>query len=79
MKFGMIILHQNIKTIQKYVIWILTVLSFVWKRKIFTRILEMMLKNGFTNYDKNDERPLPKGMNKKKVIELMKDDLERLW
>ena len=38
----------------------------------------MMLKNDFTNYNKNDERPLPKGMNKKIVIELMKDDLERL-
>ena len=42
------------------------------------RKLEMVLKNGFTNYNKNDERPLPKCMNKK-VIELMKDDLERLW
>ena len=41
------------------------------------RKLEMVLKNSFTNYNKNDERPLPKCMNKK-VIELMKDDLERL-
>ena len=78
MKFGMIILNQNIKTMQKYVIWILTVLLFVWKPKSFMRKLEMVLKNGFTNYNKNDERPLPKCMNKK-VIELMKDDLERLW
>ena len=34
MNFGMIILHQSIKTMQNYVIWILTAL-FGLKLKIF--------------------------------------------
>ena len=34
-KFGMIILNQNIKIMQNYVIWILTALLFILKLKIF--------------------------------------------
>ena len=44
MNFGMIILNQNIKTMQKYVIWILTALLIILNLKIFIKILQMMLK-----------------------------------
>ena len=44
MNFVMIILNQNIKTMQNYVTWILTALLFILKRKIFIKILQMMLK-----------------------------------
>ena len=44
MNFGMIILNQNIKTMQNYVTWILTALLVKLKLKIFIKILQMMLK-----------------------------------
>ena len=41
----MTILNQSIKKkMQNYVIWILTALLFILKLKVFTEILEMMLK-----------------------------------
>ena len=46
MNFGMIILNQNIKTMQSYAIWILTALLFILKPKIFIKILhQIMIKN----------------------------------
>ena len=44
MDIGMTILNQNIKTIQNYIIWILTPLLFISKLKIFIKILQVMLK-----------------------------------
>ena len=35
MNFGMIILNQSIKTMQNYVVWILTSLLFTLRLKIF--------------------------------------------
>ena len=40
----MIVLNQNIKTMQNYVMWILKALLFMLKLKIFKKILQMMLK-----------------------------------
>ena len=39
----MIILNQNIKTIQNYVIWILTDLLFILKLNFFIKTLQMKL------------------------------------
>ena len=63
----MITLKRNIKTMQKYVICILSALLFKLKVNIFMKILPIILKKCFdtSNYNKNDNRPLPKGMNKK--------------
>ena len=44
MHIGMTILNQNIKTIQNYIIWILTPLLFILKLKIFVKILQVMFK-----------------------------------
>ena len=44
MNFGMIILNENIKTMQNYVIRILTALFFILKLRIFKKILQKMLK-----------------------------------
>ena len=44
MNFDIIILNQNIKTMQEYVMWILTALLFILKLNIFIWILQMMLK-----------------------------------
>ena len=59
MNFGMITLNQSIngvalngvvlKTEQNYVTWILTVLLFILKLKIFIMKLLMMLKNDLTH------------------------------
>ena len=38
-EFGMIILNQDIKTMQNYVIWILAAVLFILKLKIFLKIL----------------------------------------
>ena len=46
MNFGIIKLNQNIKPKQNYVTWILAALLFILKLKIFTKILEIMLRNG---------------------------------
>ena len=74
MNFGKIILNQNIKAMQNYVIRILTALLFILKLKIFVKILLMMLKNDMIDqiiklidhYQKDSI---------KKVIGLMKDEL----
>ena len=50
----MIILNQNIKTMQNYVLWILTALLFMLKLKIFAKILQMMLKKDDTSDCKVD-------------------------
>ena len=71
MNFGMIILNQSIKKKQSYVTWILTALLFVSKLRIFTKILLKILIN---DYDKNDNRPLPIGINKK-LIGMFMDEL----
>ena len=44
MNFGRIILNENIKTMQNYVIRILTALFFILKLRIFKKILQKMLK-----------------------------------
>ena len=69
MNFGMIILNQNIKTTQNYVILILTAL----KTDDFYKDIADDVKNRYdtSNYE---VRPLPKGLNTK-VIDLMKDEL----
>ena len=46
MNSGKILLNQNIKTMQNYVIWIMTALLFRLKQEIFTKILGMTFKNG---------------------------------
>ena len=45
MKFGMIILNQNIKTVQNYATWVLTALLFMSKPKMFMKTLLIILKN----------------------------------
>ena len=67
MNFGMIILNQNIKAMQNYAIWILTVLLFILKPNIFIKILHCRW-----NYEA--DRPLPKGICKK-VVGLINDEL----
>ena len=47
--FGMIILSQSITTKQNYAIWILIVLLFMLKLKIFSKILQRTLINGLTH------------------------------
>ena len=76
MNFGMIIINQNIKTMQGYFVWILTALLFTLKLKIFIEIMITILKKWFdtSNYSEDDKRPLPRGMNKKVTVS-MKDEL----
>ena len=74
MNFGMIILNQNIKTMQNYVILILTALLFILKLKIFYKDIADDVKNRFDTSSYEVDRPLPKGMNKK-VKGLIKDKL----
>ena len=61
---------------QNYVTWTLTALLFILKLKIFIKTLQTMLKNDLPhkNYSEDDDRPLPRGINKK-VIGLFKDEL----
>ena len=44
MNFSMIILNQNIKTMQHCLIWILAALFFILKLNNFINILQTMLK-----------------------------------
>ena len=46
MNVGMIILSQSMEAKQNYVIRILIALLFILKLKIFTKILQMLLKDG---------------------------------
>ena len=45
MNIGMIILNQNIRTIESYAIWMLTASLFISKPKISIKIFQMILKN----------------------------------
>ena len=76
MNFGMIIINQNIKTMQDYFVWILTALLFILKLEIFIEIMITILKKWFdtSNSSEDDKRPLPRGMNKKVTVS-MKDEL----
>ena len=66
MNFDMIILNQNIKTMQNYVIWTLTALLFILKLKNFINIvIANDAKNKYDTSNYEVDRPLPKGMNKK--------------
>ena len=61
MNFGMIVLSQNIKTMQNYVIWILTALLFILKLKIFIKMFHKDdVKNRYDISDYEVDRPLPK-------------------
>ena len=44
MNFCMIILNQNMTTMQNYATWILALLLLILKLKIFMKILQIMLK-----------------------------------
>ena len=44
MNFGMIKLNKSMSKIQNYVTWIQAALLFIFKLKIFVKILQMMLK-----------------------------------
>ena len=66
MNFDMIILNQNIKTMQSYVIWTLTALLFILKLKNFINIvIANDAKNKYDTSNYEVDRSLPKGMNKK--------------
>ena len=47
--YGMTILNQNITKEHNYVMWIRIVLLFIFLPKIFSKILQKMLKNGLTH------------------------------
>ena len=69
----MIIFNQNIKTIQKYIIWILTAFIHTKTEDFHKDIADDAEKRYDTsNYEVH--RPLPQEMNKK-VIGLTKDEL----
>ena len=72
----MIILDQNIKKKQNYATWILTVLLFISKPKIFSEDVADDVEKWFdnSNYDEDDKRLLPIGKNKK-AIGPFKDEL----
>ena len=74
MNFGMIISNQNMETEQNYVILILIVSLFILKLKIFNFANDVKRWFDTSNLNKNDERPLPIGKNKK-VIGLFKFEL----
>ena len=76
MNFGMIMLNQSINIIQNYSIWILTLLLFIYKTKDFYKDIADDVEKWFdtSNYDDDVDRPLSKGMNKKK-IGFFKDEL----
>ena len=63
MNFGMIILNQNIKTTQNYVILILTAL----KTDDFYKDIADDVKNRYDTSNYEVDRPLPKEMNKKSL------------
>ena len=69
MNFVMLILNQNIKTMQNLVTWILTALLFILKRKIFMKMLQMMLKKKMIH----QIMTLIDHFQQKRIIRLMKD------
>ena len=77
MNIGMIILKQGIKTMQNYVIWILTALFIQIRTKDFDKnFAEYGKKKRFDTSNYEADKPLPKGMNKK-VIGLLKEKTRR--
>ena len=78
MDFGMITLNQSMELEQSYVTLILTVTDTVIyiKTEDFYEDIVNDVEIWFdtSNYDVNDERPLPIGKNKK-VVGLFKDEL----
>ena len=80
MDFGMTILNQSTKTKQNYATWILIVLFLIQKSdsEYFFEDINNDVQRCFdtSNYEQNDKRPLPMGMNKK-VIGMFKDELGR--
>ena len=73
MNFGMIILKQGIKTMQNYIIWILTALIIQIRTKDFDKDFADYgkKKKRFDTSNYEVDKPLPKEMNKK-VIGLLK-------
>ena len=72
MNFCMIILNQNIKTMQNYATWILALLLFILKQKIFMKILQTEdiannVEKRFNTSNYEGDGPLPKGKNKKRL------------
>ena len=57
MNFGIIILNWNIKTKQNYATWILIVLLFILKLKIFMKVIANDVEKWFdtSNYDEDDK------------------------
>ena len=55
MNFGMIILNQNIKTMQNYATWILTASLFILKLKIFIKISYQyhIISKSYQNHNKD--------------------------
>ena len=82
MNFGMIMLNQCTNTKQNYATWILIVFLLIFLLNIFTLYFYLFkdINNDAerwfdtSNYDENDERPVPIGMNKK-VVGMFKDEL----
>ena len=76
MNFGMTILSQNIKTAQNYATWILIAFVIHIFIEDFFEEIANDVERWFdtSNYDKNDKRPPPMGMNKK-VIGLFENEL----
>ena len=76
MNFDMTILSQSTMIKQDYAIWILIVSLLILKQDFYKDIADDVEKWFDTsNYDKNDKRPLPIGINKK-VLGKFKDELE---
>ena len=76
MNFGMIILNQNIKTMQNCYMDTHNFIVHIKAKKFYEDIADDVVKWFDTSiYREDDKRPLPRGMNKK-VIELMKDNQE---
>ena len=73
----MIILNQSMRTMQHYVIWILTLLFIIHiKTEDFYKDIVDDVEKWFdtSNYSEDDNRPSPRRMNKK-VIGLLNDEL----
>ena len=57
MNFGMVILNQNIKTMQNYVIWILTTINQIKTRDVYEDIADDVEKR-FNKSNHEADRPL---------------------
>ena len=69
MSFGIIVLNQNIKTMQNYVTWKLT-----WTLADVYKDIADDVKKIYDTSNYEVDRPLPKKINKK-IIDLIKDEL----